>query len=117
MFGWNGNITEDRPDMNPDEMLALAFNARAHPRRARLFRLLVEGPEAGRSFTAMMSASGYRKTPLAHHLAIMERGGLVHRMRRGNAMTYVLTPGPLVSAMTRANRQVEQAVGPARRTA
>jgi len=103
--------------MSADATLALAFNTLAHPRRAHLFRLLVESPEAGRSFTAMMSASGYRKTPLAHHLEIMERGGLIRRSRKGNAMTYMLRPGPLVSAMTTANGLVDHALGPARRVA
>ncbi len=103
--------------MQTDDTLALAFNTLAHPRRARLFRLLVDTPEAGTSFTAMMSASGYRKTPLAHHLDIMERGGLIRRHRKGNAMTFMLTPGPLVSAMTQANGLVDHALGPVRRVA
>ncbi|HCQ66387.1 MAG TPA: hypothetical protein DIU07_15095 [Rhodobacteraceae bacterium] len=103
--------------MTIDERLATAFNTLAHPRRARLFRLLVSNPEAGRSFTALMSATGYRKTPLSHHLEIMERGGLIRRQRIGNAMTFMLTPGPLSAAMTDAQRQASRATGPARRIA
>lgn len=103
--------------MQTDHMLSLAFNALAHPRRARLFRLLVETPEAGRSFTALMAASGYRKTPLAHHLKIMERGGLLRRKRIGNAMTYLLTPGPLVAAIAEAHRLADRSTRSLRRAA
>ncbi len=103
--------------MTTDENLALAFNTLAHPRRARLFRLLVADPEAGRSFTALLSASGIRKAPLAHHLAIMERGGLIRRHRIGNAMTFMLTPGPLGTAMADTQHLASRATGPARRVA
>jgi len=100
-----------------DAKFAASFKTLAHPRRARLFRLLVTDPEAGRSFTALMSASGYRKAPLSHHLDIMERGGLIRRHRIGNAMTFMLTPGPLSAAMADAQRLASHATGPTRRAA
>lgn len=94
--------------MTPHDPFALAFNALAHPRRMRLFRLLVDQPEAGRSSSTLATRSGYRRTALAHHLEIMERGGLLRRKRIGNAMTFQLTPGRLVAAMAEVDRLAGQ---------
>lgn len=94
--------------MTTDDPFALAFNTLAHPRRMRLFRLLVDQPEAGRSFSTLAAVSGYRKTALAHHLEVMERGGLLRRRQIGNAMTFQLTPGRLVTAMAEVDRLAGQ---------
>lgn len=90
--------------MLTDRSVSLAFNTLAHPRRARLYRLLSIEPEAGRSFSALMAASGYSKNPLEHHLAVMEKGGLIRRRRRGQVMTFRLDPRALGAAFEEFDR-------------
>ena len=90
--------------MTADETIALAYNALAHPRRARLFRLLSIEPEAGRSFGSLLLATGFAKAALKHHIDVMEKGGLIRRRRHGNFVAFVLTPGSLSSAMAQVQR-------------
>lgn len=100
-----------------DETLAKAFKALAHPRRARIFRLLAEHPEVGRSFTNIQRVTGIGETPLVHHLREMERCGLLARRRRGTFMAHTLVPGPLLRALAEASHLGKMATGPARRRA
>ena len=90
--------------MIPDEKLALAFKALAHPRRARLYRLLSEQPEQGRSFMALQRATGLCKTSLHHHLVLMERCGVLKRVRKGPRVAHVMTTGALAAAMSEVAR-------------
>ncbi|MCB1356110.1 MAG: winged helix-turn-helix transcriptional regulator [Maritimibacter sp.] len=85
--------------MSTDQTIARSFNALAHPRRVRLFRLLIETPERGTSVTALQIATGFEKAALLHHLTVMERAGLITRRRRGSSVAQAITPGPLAAAM------------------
>jgi DNA-binding transcriptional ArsR family regulator len=97
----------------PDDIaLARAFKALSHPRRARLYRLLAEDPEIGRSFSAIQTATGIGEAPLVHHLREMERCGLLIRRRLGNSVAHILTPGPLTRALADAARLARVAKGP-----
>ena len=95
--------------MNRDEKLATAFNAISHPRRVRIFRLLAETPEAGRTFAGIQLATGYNEAPLLHHLQVMESAGLIRRQRVGATVARVLTPGPVTDAIEQASRVVSSA--------
>jgi len=90
--------------MLSDQTVAAAFTALAHPRRVRLFRLLCEHPELGRSVLDLQRATGFKDAPLLHHLRILERAGLVLRRPTGSTVSHVLKPGPLTSAMGEVDR-------------
>lgn len=90
--------------MRIDHEIANAFKALAHPRRARLFRLLAECPESGRSFSALQAATGLSPTSLVHHLREMERGGLIRRVRKGNEVAHLLTTGRVTKAASEVAR-------------
>jgi DNA-binding transcriptional ArsR family regulator len=95
--------------MQSDQAVAAAFTALAHPRRVRLFRLLVEHPELGRSVKQLQRATGYKDAPLLHHLRVLERSGLILRRRTGSTVAHVLKPGSLTAAM----RDVDRLTGAA----
>ena len=90
--------------MLPDQTVATAFTALAHPRRVRLFRLLAEHPELGRSVSQLQQATGFKDAPLLHHLRVLERAGVVLRRRTGSTVAHVLKPGPLSSAIGEVDR-------------
>lgn len=85
--------------MMTNEALARNFRALSHPRRAMLFRLLAERPDAGDSLDRLQRASRLRYSSLVHHLREMERCGLVRRQRRGAEVAYRLVPGHLSAAL------------------
>jgi DNA-binding transcriptional ArsR family regulator len=74
-----------------DAALARAFRAIAHPRRAGIFRLLLDRPETGQSFQKLQHATGLCDSSLVHHLREMERCGLIRRRRKGVFVTYLLS--------------------------
>jgi DNA-binding transcriptional ArsR family regulator len=85
--------------MTPDDRTALTFKALAHPRRARIFRLLAEDPDQGRSFLNLQRRLSFASTTLVHHLREMERCGLVARRRNGQEVAYRLTTAALTDAL------------------
>ena len=87
-----------------DETLSRSFKALSHPRRAMIFRLLANRPDAGNSLDRLRQASRLQRSSLVHHLREMERCGLVRRHRRGGEVAYRLTPGELATAMGEATR-------------
>lgn len=89
-----------------NEKLALSFKALSHPRRAMIFRLLAERPEAGKSLDRLLHATGLRYSSLVHHVREMERCGLIRRQRRGPEVAYLLTPGELTRALEDAGAAV-----------
>lgn len=103
--------------MIDDATLARAFKSLAHPRRARIFRLLATSPEVGHSLTGLQAALKIGETPLVHHLREMERGGLLTRQRRGVHVAHLLTPDLLFLAVDESKRLGRRATGPARRRA
>ena len=84
--------------------LAQQFKALAHPRRVRIFRLLAELPEIGRSFQSLQHETGLCNSSLAHHLREMERCGVIRRRRRGTFMTFRLETSALAQAIGEALR-------------
>jgi DNA-binding transcriptional ArsR family regulator len=100
--------------MSENDRIAAAYLALAHPRRVRLFRLLCEQPETGRSMLGLQRATGFKDAPLLHHLRIMERAGLVTRRRTGATVLHRLTPGPLVRAMREVDMLQKSAQPPVR---
>jgi DNA-binding transcriptional ArsR family regulator len=99
--------------MTHEEKLALAFNALAHPRRVRIFRLLAENPETGRTFAGLQETTGYKEASLLHHLQVMENAGLIRKQRTGATVNRVVTPGPLAAALSETSRLAASARGPA----
>jgi len=97
--------------MVSDIALARAFKTLSHPRRARLFRLLAERPELGRSLGTLERATRIKETPLIHHLREMERGGLLLRRRTGATVAHVLTPAALTLALDEVGRLAGAASG------
>lgn len=95
--------------MLSDQTVAIAFTALAHPRRVRLFRLLAEHPELGRSVTELQQATGYKDAPLLHHLRVLERAGLITRRRTGNTVAHVLRPVSLEAAIRDVDRLARSA--------
>ncbi len=95
--------------MSTDQSIARSFNALAHPRRVRLFRLLVEALECGNSVTELQNATGYEKAALLHHLLVMERAGLVSRRRKGSRVVQALTPGAVTLAISEVERLARSA--------
>ena len=100
-----------------DAALALHFKALAHPRRVRLFRLLAERPEVGRSFQALQGETGLCDSSLSHHLWEMERCGVIRRRRRGTFMTFTLQTAGLAGSAKAMLRLTETPVIPSDRAA
>jgi len=88
--------------MIDDTALARSFKALAHPRRARIFRLLAEQPELGQSIDRLGQATGFAETSLAHHLAVMRRCGLLHRHRQGAQVRHAIVGAELLPALATA---------------
>lgn len=88
--------------MLSNEVLARNLNALAHPRRAMLFRLLIDDPAAGDSLQSLIAASGLHPSSAIHHLREMERCGVLRRRRKGPHMRYRIAPGDLTVALAAA---------------
>ena len=91
------------PHLDP-ESFARHFKALSHPRRVRIFHLLADTPEAGKSFLALRTATGLCRSSLAHHLREMELCGLIRRRRRGPTVAFALQTGPFARALAEAIR-------------
>jgi len=102
--------------MLSDQTLATAFNALAHPRRVRLYRLLIERPELGGCVKTLQEVTGFQKAALLHHLRVLEKAGLLARHRAGGSVSQKLKPGALATAMAEVQR-LSVAAGPATRRA
>ncbi|MEC7763493.1 MAG: helix-turn-helix domain-containing protein [Pseudomonadota bacterium] len=76
--------------MTADDKIALIFNALAHPRRARIFRLLVDDSRNGQTYATLRAATGLSNAALIHHVRVMEASGLIRRKRRGAEVSYLL---------------------------
>jgi ArsR family transcriptional regulator len=85
--------------MLADAALALSLRALAHPRRVRLFRLLVQSPRTGQTFSQLQAITRISDGPLVHHLREMERAGLLRRRRRGQEVAYMVTPAAFRDAL------------------
>ena len=101
--------------MIDDAAIAKAFKSLAHPRRARIFRLLATSPEVGHSLARLQAVMKIGETPLVHHLREMERGGLLTRQRRGAHVAHLLTPDLLFLAVDETKRLGRHATGPTKR--
>ena len=100
--------------MTDDARHARAFRALAHPRRMKLFRLLAENPDRGRSILTLYDAARIPEASFRHHLAEMERAGLLRRKRRGREVAAVLTPLALRAAMGTADLLLHRLAAPRR---
>lgn len=83
-----------------DSTLSRHFKALAHPRRARLFRLLSDSANRELTFSALQRATGISDTSLVHHLREMERCGILRRRRRGAYVSYALTTSRFVQSLS-----------------
>lgn len=90
--------------MMNDAELARNFHALAHPRRARLFRLLAYDPGLGARQDRLAEAAGLGWGSFSHHMKVLERAGLVVSARRGANVAYALATGDLARALQTAAR-------------
>ncbi len=100
-----------------DTKIASSFNALAHPRRARIFRLLTEDPASGQSFETLVNKTGYAPSALTHHLREMERCELIRRKRKGPFVAYFLTPTHLTKIMNDVGMACQTSTFPSQRAA
>jgi len=94
-----------------NETLARNFRAISHPRRAMIFRLLAENPDAGQGFERLVQTTRLAESSLTHHLREMERCGLIRRHRRGTNVSYMLGAGEFTMALGAAMRLGEASRG------
>lgn len=67
--------------------ISQCFKALAHKRRVLLFELLLKNRQKKLSFGQLQTMSRIPVGPLTHHLAFLEKGGLIYRQTKG-AHTY-----------------------------
>lgn len=65
-----------------------ALGALAQEHRLALFRLLVQAGEGGMAAGAIATALDMPASSLSFHLALMERAGIIRRLRRGRSLIY-----------------------------
>ena len=70
----------------PTVIAALAALAQEH--RLALFRLLVQAGAPGMAAGAIGQAMAVPASSLSFHLALMERAGIISRVRRGRSLIY-----------------------------
>jgi DNA-binding transcriptional ArsR family regulator len=63
--------------------ISRTFNALAHKRRVILFELLLNHPKKSLAFGQLQQLSKIPEAPLAHHLRVLEKGGLIRRKVKG----------------------------------
>ena len=63
--------------------ISRTFNALAHKRRVLLFELLLKHPQKSMAFGQLQGLSKIPDAPLAHHLRVLETGGLIRRKVKG----------------------------------
>jgi ArsR family transcriptional regulator, arsenate/arsenite/antimonite-responsive transcriptional repressor len=64
------------------------LGALAQEHRLALFRLLVQAGSDGMAAGAIASALEMPASSLSFHLAMMERAGIIRRLRRGRSLIY-----------------------------
>jgi len=69
------------------QQISQTFKALSHKRRVLLFELLLTNRQKQLSFGQLQKMSKIPVAPLTHHLAFLEKGGLIHRQNKG-AHTY-----------------------------
>ncbi|MEM7241985.1 MAG: hypothetical protein AAF429_07355 [Pseudomonadota bacterium] len=74
---------------NPHAATAKAFNALAHPRRITLFHLIRAETPNRPNFGMLLRATKFTPAVLAHHLRVMEKGGLIRRFQVGSFTEFV----------------------------
>jgi DNA-binding HxlR family transcriptional regulator len=67
--------------------ISQTFKSLSHKRRVLLFNLLLDNRQKNLSFGDLQKMSRILVAPLTHHLAFLEKGGLIHRQVKG-AHTY-----------------------------
>jgi DNA-binding transcriptional ArsR family regulator len=67
-----------------------SFKALAHKRRVLLFKLLLKNGRQKLSFGQLQKISKIPVAPLTHHLAFLEKGGLIYRQSRGSHTYFAL---------------------------
>jgi ArsR family transcriptional regulator len=65
-----------------------ALGALAHETRLRVFRMLVKAGPEGIIAGAIAEAQGVPPSTMSHHLATLERAGLVHSVRESRLIRY-----------------------------
>lgn len=86
--------------MEQDHVIASHFRALSHHNRAKLFRILVDTPEAGQSYSDLKAVASMTDATLTHHLREMERAGLIKRRRRGIHTTYFVDAKAFITALS-----------------
>ena len=77
--------------MKQDQALA-AFSALSQSTRLQVFRLLAKADQWGMTAGALAEALGAPPSTLSHHLAILEKSGLVLVRKEGRNMRYAVRP-------------------------
>jgi DNA-binding HxlR family transcriptional regulator len=70
--------------------ISQCFKALAHKRRVLLFNLLLKHEPKKLSFGDLQKLSRIPVAPLTHHLAFLEKGGLIYRQTKGAHTYFVL---------------------------
>ena len=92
-----------------DKTLAMHFSALAHPRRALIFRVLALRPELGANQKTLLDATAIPYASFAHHMARLERAGLIRRRASRRGVSYEVSPGAFADSMRTALRLSESA--------
>ena len=95
----------------PDEYHARMFNALAHQRRMKIFRILLEYPDSGMRFTHLEARADMCRSSFIHHLCVMERDGFVSRKRIGPNTIYRAHLAAFASNMSDVLRLIENRLG------
>jgi ArsR family transcriptional regulator len=69
-----------------------AFGALAHTTRLRLFRLLAAAGPEGMAAGVLAATLDVPTSTLSHHLATLERAGLIAHRRRQRSLLYAVAP-------------------------
>ncbi|MEA3389754.1 ArsR/SmtB family transcription factor [Sphingobium sp. CCH11-B1] len=75
-----------------------ALGALAHPTRLALFRLLAAAPDEGLAAGDIAERLDVAPSTLSHHLAALERPGLIRHRRDQRRLLYSVSP-PAVGAL------------------
>ena len=75
-------------DMNPQVWAVDALGALAHETRLAVFRMLVRAGPDGMVAGAIAQEAGVPSSTMSHHLASLERAGLVQSQRESRLIHY-----------------------------
>lgn len=76
--------------MEQSDHIAQTFKALSHKRRVSLFNLLLANPCKPLTFGQLRHMSKIPVAPLTHHLAFLEKGGLIRRQIKGSHTHFAL---------------------------